>query len=171
MAFWRYGARFRRATRAHYTTPVPWTLGLLWPTTPVPGVPITRYSPSQATLPAGQFYSCTPPNGYRAFTQHHRQNDLLFVNLTNPLTNIKLTPGSLGWESLLPPLIHSPHAFHIHSTHTLGPAVPHSLIVDFSLTSFTPTLTLCYSTNYLPLTISCSPSSLILMHVPFNLRS
>jgi len=61
--------------RAQYTIPVPWTLGLLWPTTSVPGMPTTRYSTSQATLPAGQFYSCTPPNGYRAFTQHQQQND------------------------------------------------------------------------------------------------
>ena len=30
--------------------------------------------PSHA--PSGQFYSCTPPNGYLAFTRHQQQNDL-----------------------------------------------------------------------------------------------
>jgi len=136
--------------------PGPLDPGLLWPTTSVPGVPTTRYSPSQATLPAGQFYYCTPPNGYRAFTQHQQQNDLLFVNLTNPVTNIKLTPGSLGWESLLPPLIHSHHAFHIHSIHTQArwPILTHyTFSFHFSIHSI-----LCL----------CSPNYLVLPRHPLN---
>ena len=128
VAFWRYGSRFRRVARAHYTIPVPWTLGLLWPTSPVPGVPSKQYSPSDSHAPSRSMNSCTPPNGFRVFSQHQQQNDLLLVNLTNPLTNIKLTPGSLGWESLLPPIIHRT----MHSTftpYTLRPAGPYSLIV------------------------------------------
>ena len=87
--------------------------------------------PSHA--PSRSMDSCTPPNGFRAFFPHQQQNDPLLVNLTNPLTNITMTPGSLGWDSLLPPLIRSHHAFHIHSIHTLGPADPHSLNMHFSL--------------------------------------
>ena len=71
-----------------------------------------------------------------AFSQHQQQNDLLLLNLTNPLINITLTPGSLGWDSLLPPIIHSHHAFPIHSTHALGPVDPHSLIVHISFLFF-----------------------------------
>ena len=119
-----------------------------WPTTSVPGVPTTRYSPSQATLPAGQFYYCTPPKGYRAFTQHQQQNDLLLINLTNPLTNITLTPGSLGWESLLPPtVIHTMHTTftpfthsgpltHTHSAHIFFFELTHTLHTAIFLTKF-----------------------------------
>ena len=147
VAFWRFGSRFRRVACGHYTIPVPWTLGLLWPTGLVPGVPSTRYSPFNGHAPSRSMDSCTLPNGFRAFFPHQQQNDLLLVNLNNPLTNIKLTPGSLGWVSLLPPLIHSHHAFHIRSIHTLGPAVPHSRIMHFSLFPFTPTLQHCHSAH------------------------
>ena len=128
VAFWRYGSRFRRVARAHYTIPVPWTLGLLWPTSPVPGVPSQQMLTFHSHAPSQSMNSCTPPNGFRAFSQHQQQDDLLLVNLTNPLTNITLTPGSLGWVSLLP------HSFirTMHSTftpYTLRPADPYSLIV------------------------------------------
>ena len=46
----------------------PWALGLLRPTSPVPGVPTQRYSPFVATLPTRQQGSCTPPNRVRAYT-------------------------------------------------------------------------------------------------------
>ena len=120
---WHFSASgpFPRVARGHYTIPVPWTLGLLWPISPVPGVPSTRYSPFNSHAPSRSMDSCTPPNGFRAFFPHQQQNDLLLVNLANPLTNIKLTPESLGWDSLLPPLSYAHHAFHIHSIHTLGP--------------------------------------------------
>ena len=134
----RYGSRFRRATRAQYTIPVPWTHGLLWPTSPVPGVPSNRYSPFNSHALSQSMDSCTPPNGFRAFFPHQQQNDLLLVNLTNPITYITLTPGSLGWDSLLRPFIHSHHAFHIHSIHTLVPADPHTFLVHiFTFNSLT----------------------------------
>ena len=59
-----------------------------------------------------------PTKRFCAFVQHQQQNDILLDNLTNLQTNITLIPGSLEWDSLLPPIIHSHHAFHIHSIHT-----------------------------------------------------
>ena len=57
---WHFGAPgpFPQVAHAHYTIPVPWTLGLLWPTSPVPGVPskqiLTFQQPcSQPLHPAG----------------------------------------------------------------------------------------------------------------------
>ena len=119
VAFWRYRSRFRRVARAQLHYPGPsWALGLLWPTSPVPGVPTKQNSTFHSHTPSQSMNSCTPSNGFRAFSRHQQQNDLLLVNLNKPLTNIKLTPGSLGWESLLPPTSHSHHAYHIRSTHT-----------------------------------------------------
>ena len=148
MPTWHFGTTgpVPRVARAHYTIPVPWTLGLLWPTSPVPS---TRYSPFNSHAPSRSMDSCTPPNGFRAFI-HHQQNALLLVNLTNPLTNITLTPGSLVWNSLLPRLIHSHHAFHIRSIHTLGPTDPYSLNMLLSFSNSLPALHLC-SPNYLVL--------------------
>ena len=149
VAFWRFGSLSEgRPCPLHYLGPLD-----PWPTLadcPVPGVPSTQYSPFTSHAPSRSMDSCTPPNGFRAFSPQ-QQNDLLLVNLTNPLTNIKLTPGSLGWESRLPPLIHSHHAFHIRSIHSLGPADPHSFIM-FRLLSNHSTLYLC-SPNYLVLPI------------------
>ena len=109
---WCSGSRSTgRPCPVHYPGPLdPWpTLANYF------GARGAHYSPSHATPPAGQFYSCTFPNGYRAFTQHQQQNDLHLVNLTNPLTNITLTLGSLGWVSLLPP------------NQSFAPCIPHSL--------------------------------------------
>ena len=64
----------------HYPGPS-WALGLLWPTSPVPGVPTKQNSPFHSHTPSRSMNSCTPPNGFRAFSRH-QQNDLLFVNLT-----------------------------------------------------------------------------------------
>ena len=144
VAFWRYGSRFRQVARAHYTTR---SLGLLCPTRPVPGVPSTRYL-STATLPAGP-WTPAPFKSYRAFFPHQQQNDLLLVNLTNPLTNIKLTPG-VPWVGFPPPpIIHRT----MHSTFTpftLGPADPYSFhsshISNFSF-NLTHTLQHCHSPN------------------------
>jgi len=140
MPTWHFGATgpVPRVAHAHYTTPVP------WPTLadcPVPGVPSTRYSPFNSHAPSWSVDSCTPPNVFRAFIHHQQQNDLLLVNLTNPLTitNITLTPGSLGWVSRLPPLIHLHHAYHIRSTHSLGP-LSHIHSSHISIFQFTPTL-------------------------------
>jgi len=86
----------------------------------------------------------------------NNKTTILFVNLSNPLTNIKLTPGSLGWESLLPPLIHSHHAFHIHSIHTQArwPILTHyTFSFHFSIHSI-----LCL----------CSPNYLVLPRHPLN---
>ena len=116
MPTWHFGTTgpVPRVARAHYTIPVPWTLGLLWPTSLAPGVPSTRYSPFNSHAPSRSMDSCTPPNGFRAFIPHQQQNDLLLVNLTNPLTNITLTPGSrVGFTP--------PH------THSFAPCIPHSL--------------------------------------------
>ena len=114
VAFWRYGSRSAgRPCPLHYPGPLD-----PWPTLadcPVPGVPSTRYSPFNSHAPSRSMDSCTPPNRFHAFSQHQQQNDLLLVNLTNPLTNITLTPGSLWWDSLLP------------STHSFAPCIPHSL--------------------------------------------
>ena len=56
---------------------------------------------------------------------HQQQSDLHFVNLTNPLTHITLTPGSLGRESLLPPITHrTMHSTFAPNTQTRW---PHSL--------------------------------------------
>ena len=49
-------------------TPVPSTLsrslGLLWPTSPVPGVPSTRYSPFHSHAPSRSMDSCTLQKGF-----------------------------------------------------------------------------------------------------------
>ena len=79
-----------------------------------PGCPLLSTHISPATLPAGQ-YSPAPYKKVRAFVQHQQPNDILLVNLTNPLTVITLTPGFLGWDSLLPP------------NHSFAPCIPHSL--------------------------------------------
>ena len=85
-----------------------------------PGCPLLDTHLSTTTLPAGPWTPAPPPNGFHAFIHHQQQNDLLLVNLTNPLTNITLTPGSLGWDSILPSLSHSHNTYHIRSTHS-GP--------------------------------------------------
>ena len=65
---------------------------------------------------------------------HQQQNDFHFVNLTNPANStLKLTPGTLGRESLLPPItprtMHSPFTPNTHRpaglTHT---HVPYALL-------------------------------------------
>ena len=131
MLTWHFGATgpFLRVTHAHYTIPVPWTLGLLWSTSPCPGCPLLDTHLSTAMLPAGPWTPAPLQVGFVPSSPHQQQNDFLLVNLTNPRTNITLIPGSLGWDSLLPPIIHSHHAFHIHSIHTLGPADPYSFYV------------------------------------------
>ena len=66
-----------------------------------------------------------PSKRVSSLHSHQQQNDLHFVNLTNPLTRITLTPGSLGRESLLPPITHRT----MHSTFTPYTQArwPHSL--------------------------------------------
>ena len=56
-------------THAHYAIPAPLGPLAYRGLPPVPGVPIKRYSPFAATLPACQQDSCTPPNGFRAYTR------------------------------------------------------------------------------------------------------
>ena len=46
-------------THAHYTNSVPWTHGLLWPTTLVPGVPSTQYVYFNSHSPSRSLDSCT----------------------------------------------------------------------------------------------------------------
>jgi len=138
------------------------THDLLWQTSPCPGCPLpsTHLSTSRSQPVNGLLH---PSKRFRAFFQHQQQSDLLLVNLTNPLTNITLTPGSLGWDSLLPPIIHSHHAFHIHSIHSLGPADPFTHCT-FLIKKKNPLTLLATS----PRTSSCPSSSLPLMHFPFN---
>ena len=76
---WRYRPHFRWVTRVHYTTPVPWTLGLLWLTSLVLVVPSQQILTFHSHAPSRSMNSCTPPNGFRAFSPHQQQNDLLFT--------------------------------------------------------------------------------------------
>ena len=105
MPTWHFDATvsFPRVARAHYTIPVPWTLGLLWPTVRCPGCPLLNTHLSPATFPAGQFYSCTPPNGYRAFTQHQQQNDLLLSKISkqNDIKNLSTIRGERVCKAVL----------------------------------------------------------------------
>ena len=110
----------------------PWALGLPRPTSPVPGVPTQRYSPFAATLPARQQGSCTPLSRYRAYSRTNSKTTSIFVNLTHPLTHITLTPGSLGWESLLPQLLIAPCIPHSLHTHRLA-GLTHSSCFHSSL--------------------------------------
>ena len=50
---------FPWAAHAHYTNSVPWTDGLLWPTTPVPRVPSTQYTYFHGHAPSRSIDSCT----------------------------------------------------------------------------------------------------------------
>ena len=50
---------FPWATRAHYTNSVPWTHGLLWPATSVPGVPPSQYTYFISHAPSRSIESCT----------------------------------------------------------------------------------------------------------------
>ena len=107
-----------------------------------PGCPLLDTHLSTAMLPAGPWTPAPLQMGFVPSSPDQQQNDFLLVNLTNPRTNITLIPGSLGWDSLLPPIIHSHHAFHIHSTHSLGPADPHALI------AFLPFLSLFFFSQF-----------------------
>ena len=75
-----------------------------------------------------------PSKRVSSLHSHQQQNDFHFVNLINPLTHLTLTPGSLGRESLLPPITHRtmhstiapntqtrwPHSLNMfHTTHQL----------------------------------------------------
>ena len=55
---------FLWATRAHYTNSVPWTHGLVWPTTSVPVVPFTQYAYFTSHAPSRSIVSCTPQKGF-----------------------------------------------------------------------------------------------------------
>ena len=126
----------------------PWVLGLPRPTSPVPRVPTQRYSPFAATLPTRQQGSCTPPSGYRAYVPTNSKTTSIFVNLTNPLTHIKLTPGSLGRDSLLPPITHRT----MHSTFTPDTQArwPHSLNMFPFTTHHSHIADHCHSADYIP---------------------
>ncbi len=129
-------------TRAHYAIPAPpWALGLPRPTSPVPGVPTKRYSPFAATLPARQQGSCTPPNGFRAYILTNSKTTSISVNLTNPVTHITLTPGYLGWESLLPPITHrTMHTTFAPFTQARWPSLTHQVPFPLQLISSLPSL-------------------------------
>ena len=55
---------FPWATHAHYTNSVPWTHGLLWPTTPLPGGPSTQCAHVHSHTPSRSTESCTLQNGF-----------------------------------------------------------------------------------------------------------
>ena len=66
-----------------------------------------------------------PSERVSSLHSHQQQNDLHVVNLTNLLTHITLTPGSLGWESLLPPITHrTMHSTFAPYTQTRWPHSP-----------------------------------------------
>ena len=92
-----------------------------------------------------------PSKRVSSLLTHQQQNDFHFVNLTNPLTHITLTPGSLGRESLLPPITH--RTMHSTITPFTQTCWPHSL--NMSPYHFTPSLNsailLTTSPNYLVL--------------------
>ena len=145
----------------------PWALGLRRPTSPVPGVPTQRYSPFVATLPTRQQGSCTPPKWVRAYIPTNSKTTSIFVNLTHPLTHIILTPGSLGRESLLPPITH--RTMHSTITPYTQARWPHSLNMSPPRNSSTHTslftaILLTTSPNYLVL----PRHPLIYSTFPFN---
>ena len=143
MPTWHFGAPgpVPWATRAHYTNSVPWTHGLLWPTTSVPGVPSTQYTFHQ---PRSQPVNILlhPTKRFRAFVQHQQPNDILLVNLTHPLTIYHYTNPGFPWVGFTPPPNHSfapciPHSLHSHS----GPLTHvHSSYIFLFFVFFTPTL-------------------------------
>ena len=103
-----------------------WALGLPRPTSPVPGVPTKRYSPFNSHAPSPSTVLLHPSKWISSLHSHQQQNDLHFVNLANPLTNITLTPGPLGGNHSSPQSLIAacmPHSLHLHR-----PAGPHSLI-------------------------------------------
>ena len=54
---------FPWAAHAHYTNSVPWTYGLLWPTTPVPRGPSTQCAHFHSHAPSRSIDSCTLQKG------------------------------------------------------------------------------------------------------------
>ena len=123
VAFWCSGSRFRGL-------PVPIALTRsLGPMAYYFGV---LYSVRIFPQPRSQLVKrlLHPSKGFVPSFDTNNKPTSILVNLTNPLTFITLTPGSLGWDSLLPPIIHSHHAFHIHSIHTRAPLTHvHSLYI------------------------------------------
>ena len=130
-------------------SPVPITLlspldhGLLWPTSPCPGCPLLSTHLSTATLTAGQWTPAPFKQVSCLRATPTKKPTSILVNLANPRTNVTLTPGSLGWDSFLPPIIHSHHAFHIHSTHTWArcPKLTHCIsffLILFFISHITP---------------------------------
>ena len=104
---WRYGSRFKRAHTCPLRYPGPsWALGLPRPTSPVPGVPTKRCDTMRSHAPSPSTGLLHPSKRVSGLHSHQQQKDLHFVNLANPLTDFTLTPGSLGWESLLRPITH-----------------------------------------------------------------
>jgi len=108
------GARAQCTAHAANGAPGPASCG---PTRAHYAIPAPLPSPSTGLLHPSKWVS--------SLHSHQQQNDLHFVNLTNPLTHIILTPGSLGWASLFTPITHRT----MHSTFTPYTQArwPHSL--------------------------------------------
>ena len=134
----------------------PWALGLPRPTSPVPGVPTKQNSTSHSHTPSPSTGLLHPSEWVSSLHSPQQQNDLHFVNLTNPLTHFTLTPGSLGRESLLPPIthrtMHSPITPFTQTRwpHSLNMSPPHNSSTH-THTSLNPSILLTASPNYLVL--------------------
>ena len=116
---WCPGPRIMRAHPCPLCYPgPPWAIGLPRPT----------LSDTYRSQPRSQPVNRAPAPLQMGFepTFPPTANDLHFVNLTNPLTHITLTLGSLVWESLLPPITH--HTMHSTFTPYTQTRWPYSLI-------------------------------------------
>ena len=170
MSTWRIGALgpFPRVARAQCTAPVAY--GAPGPASAGHPCPLHYPGPPHGPLAYhGRLARCThsailtvrshapypstgllhPSNWVSSLPPHQQQNDFHFVNLTNPLTHIKLTLGSLGRESLLPPITHrTMHSTFAPNTQTRW---PHSLnMYHYTLnthTSLNPDILLTTSPN------------------------
>ena len=136
-------------TRALYAMPAP--LGPLADRGRLarcPGYPLsdTHRSQPRSQPSTGLLH---PSKWVSSLHSHQQQNDLHVVNLTNTLTHITLTPGSLGRESLLPPITH--RTMHSPITPFSQTRWPHSPNM-FPLPFHTSTLIteLCHSAHYTP---------------------
>ena len=139
VAFWCCGSRFRLVARSHFTIPAP--LGPLAYSGRLIrclGCPLNKLTfPQPRSQPVHELLH--PSKRVSCLLSTPTTTRPPFSKFDYPLTNIKLTPGSLGWESLLPPTSHSHHAYHIRSTHTQArwpSLIPHTL----SISQLTPTL-------------------------------
>ena len=145
---WCPGPRIMRATHAHYAIPAPH--GPLAYRGRLARCPHSAILTVRSHAPNPSTGLLHPSKRVSSLRSHQQQNDFHFVNLTNPLTHISLTPGSLGRESLLPPITHrTMHSTFAPFTQTRW---PHSLNVFISLSTLLNShiAELCHPSCYIP---------------------